>query len=73
MPLEYTVPRDGLGRPIHAERAQALADIAAWNRWAARINAQALAAGLVTAAELARDRQASQTALVRLQAPAVRP
>ena len=58
---------------VSPERAQLIADAEAWNRWAARMNAKALAAGLVTAAELARDRQASQAALARLQAQAVRP
>ena len=65
MPTQYTVPELTPDQPIYAERAQILADIAAWNRWAAGINAKALAAGLVTAAELARDRQARQAALVR--------
>ncbi len=68
MPTHYTVPADGTERTIHAERAQFLADAAAWNRYARRMNAKALAAGLVTATELARDRRASQAALARLQA-----
>ena len=68
MPTQYTVPDLDLDQTIHAQRAQRRADVAAWNAYAARMNAMALAAGLVTAAELARDRRASQAALVRLQA-----
>ena len=56
--------------------AQRIADAEGWNAYAARMNAKALAAGLVTAAELARDRQASQVAQASLRdlaAVAVRP
>ena len=45
---------------------QLLADAEAWNRWAASVNAKALAAGLVTAAELARDRERGHAARARL-------
>ena len=47
------------------ETAQRVADAEAWNRYAARWNAKALASGLVTAAKIARNRQASQAALAR--------
>ena len=43
-----------------------IADANAWNAWAEKINAKALAAGLVTAEELELNRQASQAALDRL-------
>jgi hypothetical protein len=42
------------------------ADADAWNAWADRINAKALAAGLVTAEQLAAQRTACQAALARL-------
>ena len=47
-----------------------LADADPWNAYADRINAKALAAGLVTADELARNRAACQAALARLTAQA---
>ncbi len=53
--------------------ARRVADAEGWNAYAARMNAKALAAGLVTTDELARNRQASQAALAALTARAVRP
>ena len=50
-----------------ADLDRLLADAVAWNRYAERMNAKVLAAGLVTAEELARDRQACQAALTRLR------
>ena len=41
-------------------------DAEAWNRYAARMNARAIAAGLVTAEEVARARKATEEALTRL-------
>ena len=49
------------------ELARLLADADAWNAYADRINAKALAAGLVTAEELERNRRASQAVLARLR------
>ena len=46
---------------------QLIADIEAWNCYAARMNAKALAAGLVTAEELARDRERARCADRALQ------
>ena len=43
------------------------ADVEAWNCYAARINAKAITAGLVTAEEVARDRKQAQDALARLR------
>ena len=43
-----------------------LEDAERWNAYAAKMNAKALAAGIVTAEQLERDRQASQAALARL-------
>ncbi len=48
-------------------RARLIADAEAWNRYAARMNAKALRAGLVTAEELAQDRTAAEEALGRLR------
>ncbi len=45
-----------------------IADAEAWNAWAERMNAKALAAGLVTAEELERYRAAAQAARDRLAA-----
>ena len=50
------------------ERARLIADAEAWNRYARRMNQKALERGLVTAEQLARDRQASEAALARLRA-----
>ena len=50
--------------------AQRIADAEAWNTYAARMNAKAVAAGLLTADEIARNRQASQAALASLRAQA---
>ena len=49
------------------ELARLLDDAQAWNAYADRMNAKALAAGLVTADELERNRQAAQAALDRLR------
>ena len=53
-----------------ADRAAAIArmldDARRWNDWAERMNAKALAAGLVTAEELERNRQAAEAAIARL-------
>lgn len=46
--------------------AQHIADAEAWNAYAARMNAKSVMAGLVTADEIARNRQTSQAALARL-------
>ena len=54
-------------------KEQMVADAQAWNQWAAQVNARALAAGIVTAEQLERDRQASQAALARLRARLVQP
>ena len=45
-----------------------ITDAEGWNRWAARMNAKALAAGIVTAEQLRRDRQATEANLARLRA-----
>ena len=45
-----------------------LDDAERWANWAARMNAKALAAGLVTADELTRDRQVAQAARDQLSA-----
>ena len=50
-----------------------LEDAERWNAYAAKMNAKALAAGIVTAEQLERDRQASQAALARLRARLVQP
>ena len=42
-------------------------DAEAWNRYAARMNAKAIAAGLVTAEEVAQGRTATEEALGRLR------
>jgi hypothetical protein len=55
------------------ELAQLLADAEAWNAWAVRMNAKAIASGLVTAEEIERSRQASQAALAALTARWARP
>ena len=47
---------------------QLLEDAERWNAYAARMNAKALAAGIVTAEQLQQDRQASEAALARLRA-----
>ncbi len=44
-----------------------IADTAAWNHYAARMNAKAVAAGLVTVEELARNRRATEEALGQLR------
>ena len=49
------------------ELARLLADAAAWNAYADRINAKALAAGLVTAEELERSRKECQAAIRALR------
>ncbi len=46
---------------------QLIADIEAWNEWAAQVNQRALTAGLVSAAELAANRRRSQLCLGRLR------
>lgn len=51
---------------LSTELAQLVSDAQAWNRWASRINAKALAAGLVTAETLEANRQASRGASARL-------
>ena len=48
--------------------ARLLEDAERWNAYAAKMNAKALAAGIVTAEQLARDWQASEAALARLRA-----
>ena len=48
-------------------RARLIADAAAWNRYAARMNAKAIAAGLVSAEEVAQARTAVEEALARLR------
>ena len=48
-------------------RARLIADAEGWNRYAARMNAKAIAAGLVTAEEVAQGRRASEEALARLR------
>ena len=51
-----------------ADLDRLLADAAAWNRWADQMNQRALALGLVSPAELERDRAIAQAATARLQA-----
>ena len=46
--------------------ARMLDDARRWNEWADRMNAKALAAGLVTAEQLERDRQSCEAAIARL-------
>ncbi len=48
-------------------RARLIADAEAWNRYAARMNAKAIAAGLVTTEEVARGRIATEEAPARLR------
>ena len=52
---------------VTPERAQLLEDARRWNEWAAKMNAKAIAAGIVTAEQVERDRQATQAALDRLR------
>ena len=58
---------------VSPERARLIADAEAWNAYAAGMNAKAVAAGLVTAAEIERNRQVSQAALARLSAQGGQP
>ena len=48
--------------------ARLLEDAERWNQWAARMNAKALAAGIVSAEQLARDRATTEANLARLRA-----
>ena len=63
--------------PLATRRAHDLArlleDAERWNAYAAKMNAKALAAGIVTAEQLERDRQATEANLARLRARLVQP
>ncbi len=50
-----------------ADLTQFVADAEAWNAYAARMNAKASAAGLVSAEEVAQGRKAAEEALGRLR------
>ncbi len=52
---------------VSPERARLITDAEAWNRYAARMNAKAIAAGLVSAEEVAQGRKAAEEALARLR------
>jgi hypothetical protein len=52
---------------VSPERARLIADAEAWNRYAARMNTKAIAAGLVSAEEVAQGRTATEEALGRLR------
>ena len=52
---------------VSPERAQLLEDARRWNEWAEAMNAKAIAAGLVTAEEVAQGRTATEAALARLR------
>ena len=52
---------------VSPERARLIADAEAWQAYAARMNAKAVAAGLVSAGEVAQGRTATEEALVRLR------
>ena len=45
-----------------------ITDAEGWNRWAAWVNAKALARGIVTAEQLAQDRVTTEANLARLRA-----
>ncbi len=51
---------------VSPERAQLIADAEAWQAYAARMNAKAIAAGLVSVEEVAQGRKAAEEALARL-------
>ena len=52
---------------VSPERARLITDAEAWNRYAAGVNAKAIAAGLVSAEEVAQGRKATEEALARLR------
>ena len=52
---------------VSPERAQLLADAERWQAYAARMNAKAVAVGLVSAEEVAQGRKAAEEALVHLR------
>ena len=49
------------------EIRQLVVDAERWNRWAAKVNARAVASGLVTTEEVAQGREQAQDALARLR------
>ena len=62
-----SVLRVGVTAAASPERVQMIEDARRWNEWAARMNARAIAAGLVTAEEVAQGRIAAEAALTRLR------
>ncbi len=52
---------------VSPERARLLADVERWQAYAHRMNAKAIAAGLVTVEEVAQGRKAAEEALARLR------